>query len=303
MSLRFVPQDLILAEKLLSELFDAVSSEEATLSGGTKLGAGGDAIRNLLETKVLFGNPLDKLIRLTPILFEEVGVELTGIFKRQMRQQFNFYYLTIAVSMLPRRGVQFTRIECSLDFGPKGANEPIVQTIFPNSEWKPLLSWGTGMSLALDGNLNWNAGLSTLDIDILEGLPTEIQARVTNADQLKAFITIPEYSYSLGRTEIAAIGEGNSECFWRIEKPELRKVQSVEFGVVFKVPKDVASIELTGLVTAEPSINWLITNLRIVFEDLSEKLQRLLRFKDSERNGKERLPIGDHEKWTIALPA
>ena len=303
MSLGFIPQDLINARELLSALFDEVTSEEATLSGGTKLGAGGDAIRSLLETKVVFGNPLDKLILLTPILFEEVGVELTGIFKRQMRQQFNFYYLTMAVSMLPKRGAQFTRIECSLDFGPKGVNEPIVQTIFPNSEWKPLLNWGVGMSLALDGNLDWSAGLSTQDISILEGLPTEMRARVTNTDQLKAFITIPDYIYSLGRTEIAAIGEGNSECFWRIEKPELRKVQSVAFGVVFKVPKDVMSIELTGLVAAEPSINWLITNLRIVFEDLSEKLQRLLRFKDSERRGKERLPIGDHEKWTIELPA
>lgn len=300
---KFSPQDLNDSQDLITEIFREVRSEEGTLAGGTKLGTGGNALEGLRETKVIFGNPTNDLIRLTQKLFDDVGVELTEIRKRQMRDQFDFYYLTLTVSMQPKRGAQFTRVECALDFGPKGKGEPIVQTIFPKSEWKEVLTWGGGMNLALDGNLEWGAEVSMPDGGIIANLPGPVRAKIANKNELKAFIAVPDYSYKLGRTEIAATGEGNSECFWRIEKPDLQKAQTMQFGVVFKVPKDRASIELTGMVTAEPSMNWLVANLRDVVEDLSEKLQHLLRCKDEERSGKDRLPIGDYEKWIITLPS
>ena len=295
-------QDLSDAQVLLDKLFTEVTSEESTLAAGTKLGVGGDALLGLRETRVTFGNPTNELIRLTKKLFDDVGVELTEIYKRQMRDQFDFYYLTLVVSMQPKRGAQFIRLECSIDFGPKGSNEPIVQAIFPKSEWKEVLSWGGGMSLALNGNLEWNIQLQKPNTIQIENLPEPIRANIANKNELKAFITVPDYSFKLGRAEIAATGEGNSTCFWRIEKPDLQEVQTVQFGIIFKVPKNATSIELTGLAAAEPNMNWLVANIRNVFEGLNDKLQDLLRCKDEERNGKERLPIGDYEKWIITLP-
>lgn len=300
---KFLPQDLSGAQDLLAELFAEVSAEEGTLSGGTELGTGGDALQALRETKVTFGNPRNDLIRLTKKLFDDVGVELTEIRKRQMRDQFDFYYMTLTVSMRPKRGAQFTRVECALDFGPKGPGEPIVQAIFPKSEWKEVLSWGGGMNLALNGNLEWGAEVGVPDAIKIKDLPAQIRANIANKDELKAFIAVHDFSFKLGRAEVATTGKGNSECFWRIEKPDLQETQNVQFGVVFKVPKDADSIELTGLVAAKPNMNWLVANVRDVFEDLSDKLQDLLRRRDDERSGKEHLPIGDHEKWDIALPA
>jgi hypothetical protein len=302
MAEKFSPQDLIDAQNLLTELFAEVSSEEGTLAGGTKLGTGGNALQGLRETKVTFGNPTDNLIRLTQELFDDVGVELTEIRRRQMREQFDFYYMTLTVSMQPKRGALFTRVECALDFGPKGADEPIVQTIFPRSEWKEVLGWGGGMNLALNGNLDWGAEVGVPDVAKITSLPGHVKANIANKDELKAFVVVPDYAFTVGRAEIAATGEGNSECFWRIEKPSLQKAQTVQLGVVFKVPKGTTSIELTGLVAVEPSISWLVANVRNVFEDLSDKLQDLLRRRDDKRNGKERLPIGDHEKWIVRLP-
>ena len=300
---KFSLQDLNNAQDVLCELFEEVSSEEGTLAGGSKLGTGGNALQGLLETRVTFGNPTNDLIRLTQRLFDDVKVELTEIRKRQMRDQFDFYYMTLTVSMQPKRGAQFTRVECALDFGPKGKGEPIVQSIFPKSEWKEVLNWGGGMNLALDGNLEWGAEVGMPDLGtIIENLPAQIRANIANKNKLKAFIAVPDYSYKLGRTEIAATGEGNSECFWRIEKPDLQKAQTVQFGIVFKVPKDMTFIELTGTVSAEPNMNWLVANLRDVFGELSEKLKSLLRARDNERSSKDRLPIGDHEKWIITLP-
>src|SRR5262249_15953888 len=124
------PQDLRDTQDLLNDLLTEVSAEEGVLSGGIKLGAGGTALQALRETKVTFGNPSNNLIRLTKKLFDEVKVELTEIRRRQMRDQFDFYFLTLSVSLQPKRGARFTRIECGLQFGPKGAGEPIVQAIF-----------------------------------------------------------------------------------------------------------------------------------------------------------------------------
>lgn len=76
----------------------------------------------------------------------------------------------------------------------------------------------------------------------------------------------------------------------------------MQFGIVLKVPKSTRSIELAGLVAAEPNISWLVAHLRNVFEYLSEELQAILRRRDEERSGKERLPVGDHERWMITLP-
>jgi len=294
---RLSPQDLNDAQELLTELFTAIRDEESLLSGGTELGTGGNALQGLRETKVSFGNPRNDLIRLTKKLFDPVGVELTELRRRQMRDRFDFYYMTLTVSLRPRRGAQFTRVECALDFGPKGADEPIVQAIFPQSEWKQVLSWGGGMNLALNGNLDWMAQIDVPGAVNLKDLPAHIRAHIADKSELAAFVAVPDFSFKLGRTEIVATGQGNSECFWRIETPGLKETQTIQFGVVFCVPKGTASIELKGLVAAEPSMSWLVTNVRDVFEDLNDKLRTPLR-----RRGKERLPIGDHEKWRITLP-
>lgn len=303
MTSTFSPQDLRGTQDLLTDLFTEVSAEEGVMSGGIKLGTGGNALQALRETKVTFGNPGNNLIHLTKKLFDDVKVELTEIRQRQMRDQFDFYYLSLTVSLKPKRGARFTRVECELQFGPKGAGEPIVQAIFPKSEWKEVLSWGAGLNLAVNGNLEWGVEVGIPDSIQIENLPDHVKANIANKGGLGAFIAAPDFTYKLGRAEILANGEGNSECFWRIEQPELQEAQTVQFGIVFKVPKGTASIELTGLVAAEPNMNWLAANLRDVFEDLSAKLQRLLRREDDERRGHERLPIGDHEKWELLLPA
>jgi hypothetical protein len=241
-------QDLQESQALLDQLFDEVSSEEAVMSGGTRLGRGGAALQGLRETKVFFGTPRDNLIHLTPNLFQSVGADLSEVRKRQMREDFDFYYMTLTVSMQPGRGAQFTRVECELDFGPKGPSEPIVQSIFPKSEWKEVLNWGGGMKMGLNGNLESVAGvdMKALPKGLLEKLPGQIKAKIVNKNKLEAFIAIPDYVYKLGRSEIAAMGEGNSRTFWRIEKPDLKEAQTVQFGVVFKVPKGTTAIELVN---------------------------------------------------------
>ena len=284
-------------QDLLNELFEVVSSEESLLSGGdkhTKLGKGSEALQGLRETKVTFGNPKDKLIPLTENLFNDIGVELTEIHKRQMRNQFNYYYMTLTVSMRPERGAQFTRVECELDFGPKGKSEPIVETIFPKSEWREILRLGRSMTLAINGKLEWGMGIDAQSTEVFSNLPGHLRAKVSNNDELKGVIAIPDYTYSLGHSDIAATGEGNSECFWRIENSDLQKAQTVKFGIVFKVPQNITSIRISGVAGVEPDMKWLRANIRDVFGALQNRLQRIFQ--------KKQLLIGVSEKWEIELP-
>ncbi len=297
METTFVPQDIDEAGDLLDALFQEVSAGEASKSGGTNLKVGGTALQRLRETKITFGNPHDNLIRLTEPLFQEIGVELSQIHRQQMENRFDFYYMTLTVSMQPAPGTEFSKVECVLDFSPKGQDEPIIQTIFPKSEWREMLKLGGSINVGLNGNLDWVAGI---DVPLEQSLG-KLKAKVVNNNDLKAFLAIPEYSFELGRADIAATGEGNSECFWRIEHPDLKKVQTSRFGVVFKVPKATEAITLKAMVAVEPNFNWLTANLKYVFEALSQKFKDLLILQDEKRTGKQRLPIGDHEKWTLTL--
>lgn len=280
------------------ELFQEVTALETTRSSGVKLGIGGEALQSLRETKITFGNPRNELIRLTEELFQQVGLELSPIHKQQIKTNYDFYYMTLTVSMQPGRGTQFTCVECRLDFAPKGEREPIVHTLFPTPEWKELLKIGLNFNVGLDGQFDWKAALP--ENAQFEALPGTLNARVATQQDFKAVLTIPNYAFKFGASDIAASGQGNSECFWRIDKPDLQKAQTAKFGVVFKVPKGTTEIKLTGLVAVEPDFRWLTSKLSVVFEELSQRFQQYFVLQDHQPPTRQ--AIGESERWTLALP-
>ncbi len=91
-------ETIMASQTLLDELFETVRVSESVLSGGVKLGMGGEAVDSLRQTKINFGYPRNNFIRLTPQLFKQVGLELAPIHRRQMKDKFDFYYMTLAVT-------------------------------------------------------------------------------------------------------------------------------------------------------------------------------------------------------------
>jgi hypothetical protein len=296
---RIPPPDPQEAEALLANLFEEVKKWEGTLAGGTRLGIGAATIESLKQTRVSFGNPRDRLILLTEETFKDTGVGLISIFRQQMRDQYDFYYVTVPVNLRPEPSVQFRQLCCDFVFGPKGNNEPIIQAIFPKSEWRTVMSWGTSMNLALNENLEWSIGVDASKLAEIANLPGNLKANVAGENKLKAFIVVPDYAYEVGRFEITAQGEGSSDCYWYIQKPDLQKMTTVQFAIVFKVPKGTESISLHGITWAEPDMNWLTADIRDVFEALPGKFKSLLRDKETAAR---KIPPAAREKWTLNLP-
>jgi hypothetical protein len=287
------------ADKLLSDLLEEVQRWEGTLAGGTKLGPGAAAVTNLKDSKVSLGNPKDKLTLLTEATFQETGTELSNIYRQQMQDQYDFYYLTLKVELRPKPTVQFWKLICELDFGPKGEQEPILQSVFPNEKWRSVLSAGVGMDIGLNGNLDWTAGLDTSALTaVLEQVPGEIKGEVANKNEFKAFMTMPAYKYEFGLFEILTTGVG-STAYWRIQDEALKKTGMVEFATVFKVPKTVQELELVGKAWVEPNVNWLFADVRDVAGELSDRFKQLFRNKEEAAS---RFARWDAEKWQLQLP-
>ncbi len=293
------PENFRKSDELLSDLLEEVQHWEGTLAGGTKLGPGAAAVTNLRDSKVSLGNPKDKLTLLTEATFQETGTELSSIYRQQMQDQYDFYYLTLKVELRPKPTVQFWKLMCELDFSPKGEQEPILQSVFPNEKWRSVLSTGVGMDIGLNGNLDWTAGVDTSAItDVLEQVPDEIKGEIANKNEFKAFVTMPAYKYEFGLFEILTAGVG-STAYWRIQDEALKKTGMVEFATVFKVPKAVQEIELVGKVWVEPNVNWLFADVRDVASELSDHFKQLFRNKEEAANQFKRW---DAEKWQLQLP-
>ncbi|MEM8613008.1 MAG: hypothetical protein AAGF93_13390 [Cyanobacteria bacterium P01_H01_bin.105] len=295
------PPDFQEIDVLLSELLAETKKWGGVLSSGTKLDVSSQAVQDLFESKVSFGNPSDSLIQLTEDTFANSGVELTPLYKQQMQGAYNFYYMTLSVDLIPQPGAKFWRLVCQLDFGPKGQHEPIIQRLFPSDAWRSVMSTGVGLDIGLNGNLNWNAGVDSENLNqIADMLPAGVKANVVSKNNFSAFLTLPAFRYELGRPEVLISGEGNSLCYWRITSQDLQKVGTAKFGIVFKVPKEISEIALQGTAWAEPNMQWLTADLRDVASELSDRFKQLLRKKQS---GASQLARWDAEKWDMALPA
>lgn len=288
--------DLLTAQIEFQDLLAAVRQKETQLSFDTRsVGPISSTLENLGRTRVSLGPPRDSLVRLKPKLFKAVGVEFDPVQVEKMKSE-NFYYMTVTVSMVPGDAVQYDQLKCELAFGPEGSNAPIIHTMFPAPEWKEIMAWGAELSLGINADLSWSLVFdpeNLAQLDLYNQLPAALKARANNKNQYAGYIAIPAFSYQLGRADIAATGVGNTFGFWDIQKPELKRTQTVKFGLVFKVPKTVKKVQLTGKTKAETSKNWLFSNLKPLLNSLTRSQQ------DFVSKG---IPNGDYAEWELELP-
>lgn len=289
------------AEDLLNDLFEEVKSKESELAGGEtqELRRGATAVQRLPETTVTFGNPHSKLIPLTVEGFKAKGVELNYEIQ-QLMNQYDFYSMVVSIDPKPQPNVLISSLECHLDFSSKANERPIVYRIIPDSKWQTLVNAGVSLNLGLDANLDVGVGVDASELIEIANLPDyeRFKANVGTKDELKAFIVLEGLNYKLGEFNLFAQGEDNSECYWRIEKPEIEDKSTVKFDIIFQVPQGWDSIDLIGKVWIEPSIDWLNGELTEVLQDLPAHLRSVF---GSESKAAKSFAVGKKLEWQNRL--
>lgn len=286
---------LMTDQKAFIDLLDTVKIKESHMGVATSPGVGQRALENMGKTQLTIGHPRDNLVRLTPKLFKAVGVNLDLIQKTKLKSE-NFYYMTIAISMVPGDAVVYDQLKCTFALGLKGNNTPIIHSIFPNSEWKEIMKWGGKLNLDLKADLSWGLGLdlsNTNQLQIYDQLPQDIKVKVNNKNQYKGFIVIPAFSYEMGRADIVAVGPGSDTAIWDIQKPEIKQTQWIKFGIIFKVPKTTKKITINGRTTARVSKNWWFSNLKPLLNSFSKSQQEWI------GDGS---PLDISRTWQLDLP-
>lgn len=283
---------------LLPQLQREVANWEGCLSEDSKKGPATLAIEDLQKTKIYFSNPANELIPLTAETFQACGVELSNIYKLQIQNQFDFYYMTLNVNLFTELAVSISELTCQLKFGIEGQEKsPLINTIFPEHKWTEMISAGIGMDIAINGNLSFDIGVDDSVLNQVVGnLPEKLKANVSSKSDLKAesSLKITGIKYEWGHPEIQATGEGSSTAIWRIQDQNIQKVGKVKFIVVFKVPKDTEEIILDGITVAEIKTDWLTAPLEKIWDRLSDKLKFFL--------NKENISQGDQQSWKLTLP-
>jgi hypothetical protein len=299
----FYSPDFDQAKELLNDLFEEVKSKESQLSGGTakELTRGATAIKRLQETQVKFTDPRSRLIPLTVEGFKAKNVELNYDIQ-QLMKRFDFYSLVVSVEPKPQPSVVISRLECQLDFRTEGDQQPIVHRIIPDSKWQTVVNAGIILNLGLDANLDVGVGVDASELTKITNLPDyeKFKANVHIKDEFKALIVLEGLNYQCGKFNLFAQGEDNSQCYWRIEKPEIQDKSTVKFDIMFKVPKGWDSIDLVGQVWIEPSIDWLNGELGDVIQALPSYLKNVFGSKDKAAKS---FAVGNKEEWiNLILP-
>lgn len=291
------PPDLQKAQELLTNLLEAVRKEEVSLAGGEseEKTKGVTAIQRLRQTKVEFGNPNQRLLRLSMEAIDKMGLELDYATQQQM-SSYDFYSLTLRVNWQVEDSVAISSLSCNLNFGPQqgGANEPIIYDIFPSAAYSSVLKVTTAAKLGFNAELKYTIGVDASQLAEFASLPGELKAKVESDNLLKAVVEIPEQTRQMGRFELMTDGIGSPSCSWRFQAPKLQGLLAVEFRVIFQVPKGWDSIDLVGQTWVEPNIMVLNGELSHVIDAIPGFLKNKF---GNEKAAAREFAVGCEEKW------
>ena len=286
----------IVTTELLSAAIAEARKWETPLGKGRK-GKAERAFEALSKGRLELGHPQAKTQRLRPKDFQERGLTLSPEVKKSMwgKDGYAFFVLPVPVLLFPGRGAQYRLLESQFAFDVKGEKrQPAVHSIFPEPLWTPVLNWGGGLNLALDGNLQWGAEVEQTEARIGR-LSGGLAGRVGNLNQLTSFIKIVPFEHSLGRMEIEA-EHSDTTAMWRLEgKRVFRGKKQTRLVVLLQAPKEARQVRVEAAAQAEVAFDWLTAQVSHVFERLPEAIQGIVK----RQKG---LPLQDFQTWTLDLP-
>ncbi|MBN2392720.1 MAG: hypothetical protein JXR84_18460 [Anaerolineae bacterium] len=282
-------------EAIFEEAIKAVESRYGPLSqDGVPKAAPDPAAELLHELKDKKGetaefSPSLSVLPLRKKHFDAHNLDLPTRIDDLMRR-YNFYLVRVPVTLMPRPGLAFTRLQCIIEFNSTegDARRPTIHALFPTDEWQTIIQAHQGLEIGLDNRLTFKAALSDLQVE--QG-PLSGEADVLVAPGLvtSAGLILGKFNYSIKRPKIISTGEGNVKARWFLDSEEFFEREELWLGIVIQVPKDVERVDAAGALLAYRNPRWLTGHLSDVLELISTKSAQFF---------KRGAPIENTHLWT-----
>jgi hypothetical protein len=248
-------------DELLDEALEIVKFSEISLGKKKALKL------NQQRAIVLLENLKEEQVRFSPQLairplsiqdFDEQKITLSRELLAQMSSN-NFYQVNIPITLFPKSGWAFTRLECNIEFCPNDSkHRPIVHDLFPNDVWVDIMSLNTQLNVSLDHNLSFQPQPQT---KLKLGLSGGFKAGT--------------FSYHVRRPKILTRGRGDVSCRWRLEGKECVNDEDVILSVILAVPKTrKKSLDVVGSLTASHDFQMWSAD---IFKDYTQDFGKVLK--------------------------
>lgn len=246
----------------------ALLEEAAQLVEGLQGKLGGNETRDGDELATLLRNFKDETARF--------GQPRTKCFSSEEGQ---IAVVDFPLTLFPRAGWCFDRLECILRFNPDANNirRPVIHDLFPKAKSEEILK------LSVDGALTVSSEFKFAAV--------AAPALNSASGALHADIVFPLRDYVVRNPVIEAAGQGDYEAMWRLDDVEYLASDAPRLAVVVLIPRDVALLRVKAELAACRSFNLWGARLGDVVEYLSDRLRTFF------ESG---APLTDQAEWDLS---
>ena len=197
-------------------------------------------LQNLHKERVDFTPKLD----VYPLTLEGCQIEdkqLISEIEARMQDR-EFYKVDIPITLKSAQDWAFSGLACSIAFCPEEEEKkqvhllPTIHDIFPSDEWQEIFSFQDSLTLGLDENLEFRAG-----VDQVEGnwkkLSGEAKAKVGGELGGSIKLVFGPFAYQVRKAMIKCRGRGNIEAFWDLQDTQYINEQDLRLSIILTVPK------------------------------------------------------------------
>jgi len=238
-------------------------------------------LRDLKQEKASFG-PCPEVLPLGLDTLEARGI-VPDHRVRTLLECFDFYSVTFPITLFPKRGWAFDRLECQVEFNPGESAErrPLAHDIFPSSSWETLARAQLKLEVGVTEGLEFRT--PTVDAGVAS-------AEVAGKLAAGARFVFPPRDYHVKRARILSRGKDDCEVLWRLDDAEFFEEDEPRLGVVLKVPRGVDEVRASGLLAAYRSFRMLSSNLGDLLGYLNERARNFFQ---------KGAPLVDRGQWGL----
>lgn len=171
--------------------------------------------------------------------FRRQGIEPSWDMQMKFKD-YRFLQVTVPITLFPKAGWAFTRLECWIEFcqdETNNQNKPIIYDLFPEDQWKDILSFTDGFKLGIDAGMHFKAQSEKLSLNT-EEFNGEASGGFGIDSGINSKLVVGPFLYNIRRPIVMARGRLNVQAFWRLDGNGYVGNEDVLLGLILMVPKN-----------------------------------------------------------------